>query len=155
MTESSRYIRTGFFDDFKGYDTLLISVDNHGLREMESALVELSKGILQFEFAALKLLDKRYHVEIKAYNDKNNTGLKKTDKGIFEWRLTQRNWDHFRQLLTTLIRNGKGGHQYLDSEANYYAEEADYIDLDSLQVIVSLNEYSLDFWKDHFDRSNC
>jgi hypothetical protein len=154
MTDISKYIRTGFYDDFKGYDTLLISVDIDGLLELENAFIQLSQGLPCFDFSTLKLLDKHYHVDIKAYTDENNSGLKQIDKGNFEWRLTQNNWNHFRDLLTGLHRNGKGGHQFLDSEANYYAEEANYIDLDSLQVVVSLNEYPFNFWEEHFARCN-
>ena len=39
MKADSKYIRMGFYEDFKGYDTVLISVDIHGLLEMEFALL--------------------------------------------------------------------------------------------------------------------
>ncbi len=154
MTDTSKHIRTGFYDDFKGYDTLLISVDINGLLEIENAFLQLSQGLECFDFSTLKLLDTKYHVDLKAYNGTNNIGLNQIDKGKFEWRLTKHIWNQFREMTTALYCNGKVGHQYLDSETNYFNAEENYIDTDSLQVVLSLNEYSLSFWQEHFDTCN-
>jgi len=147
MTDTSKHIRTGFYDDFKGYDTVLISVDINGLLEIENVLLELSNGLSSFDFSTLKSLDTKYCVEIKAYNDTNNIGLKQIDKGKFEWRLTKDKWNQFREMTTALYSNGTSGHQYLDSETGD-------LYLDSLQVVLSLDEYPLSFWKEHFDTCN-
>jgi hypothetical protein len=147
MTDTSKHIRTGFYDDFKGYDTVLISVDIHGLLEIENAFLQLSQGLSYFDFSTLKFLDTNYHVDIKAYNDTNNIGLKQLDKGKFEWRVSKDKWNQFREMATALYRNGTNGHQYLDAETGD-------IDLDSLQVVLSLDEYPLNFWKEHFDTCN-
>ena len=147
MTDTLKYIRTGFYDNFKGYDTVLISVDINGLLEVENAFLKLSQGLPHFDFSTLKLLDTKYHVVIKAYNDTNNIGLKQIDKGKFEWRLAKGKWNQFREMVTVLYRNGTSGHQYLDTETGD-------IDLDSLQVVLSLNEYPLSFWAEHFDICN-
>lgn len=154
MTDTSKHIRIGFYDDFKGYDTVLISVDINGLLEIENVFLELSQGLSCFDFSTLKLLDKKYHVDIKAYNDTNNIGLKQIDKGKFEWRLTKNIWSQFREMTTALYRNGNNGHQYLDFETNYFNSETNYIDTESLQVVLSLDEYSLSFWEEHFDTCN-
>jgi len=147
MTDTSKHIRTGFYDDFKGYDTVLISVDIHGLVEIENTFLKLSQGLSYFDFSTLKFLDNIYHVEIKAYNDTVNIGLKQIDKSKFEWRLTKDKWNQFREMTTALYRNGTNGHQYLDNETGD-------IYLGSLQVILSLDEYPLSFWKEHFDICN-
>ena len=154
MTDTSKHIRTGFYDDFKGYDTVLISVDINGLLEIENVFLELSQGLFCFDFSTLKLLDKKYHVDIKAYNDTNNIGLKQIDEGKFEWRLTKDIWNQFREMTTALYSNGNCGHQYLDSETNYFNSEKNYIDTERLQVVLSLDEYSLSFWEEHFDTCN-
>lgn len=154
MTDTSKYIRTGFYNDFKGYDTVLISADINGLLEIENAFIQLSQGLTCFDFFKLKLLDKYYHVDIKAYNDTNNVGLKQIDKGKFEWRLTKGIWNQFKEMTTALYRNGNRGHQYLDSETNYFNSEENYIDTNSLQVVLSLNEYPLSFWEEHFATCN-
>jgi len=59
-------------------------------------------------------------------------------------------------MTTVLYRNGNGngGHQYLDSETNYFYSEKNYIDTESLQVVHSLDEYSLRFWEEHFNTCN-
>lgn len=147
MTNTSKYIRTGFYDDFKGYDTVLICVNINGLLEIENILLQLAQGLFSFNFSDLKLLDKKYNVDIQAYNDTKNIGLKQIDKGKFEWRLTKDKWNQFRGMTTALYRNGTSGHQYLDAETGD-------IDLDSLQVVLSLDEYPLSFWLEHFDTCN-
>ncbi len=147
MTDTSKHIRTGFYDDFKGYDTVLISVDIHGLLEIENTFLQLSQGLSYFDFSTLKFLDTIYHVVIKAYSDTDNIGLKQIDKGKFAWRLTKDKWNQFREMTTALYRNGTKGHQYLDVETGD-------IDLDSLQVVLSLDEYPLSFWKEHFNSCN-
>ena len=147
MTDTSKHIRTGFYDDFKGYDTVLISVDIYGLLEIENAFLELSQGLPSFDFTTLKLLDTKFHVAIKAYNDTEDVGLKQIDKGKFEWRLTKDKWNKFREMTTALYRIGTNGHQYLDTETGD-------IDLDSLQVVLSFDEYPLSFWDENFDTCN-
>ena len=147
MTDTSKHIRTGFYDDFKGYDTILISVDINGLLEMEDAFIQLSQGLACFDFSTLKLLDTHYHVDIKAYNDTKNIGLKQIDNGKFEWRLTKDKWYQFREMTTALYRINASGHQYLDTETGD-------IDLDSLQVVLSFDEYPLSFWDEHFKANN-
>lgn len=147
MTDTSKYIRTGFFENVKGNDYVLISVDIQGLLEIEKAFLQLSKGSPLFDFSILKCLDQKYQVAIKAYNDTTNIGLKQIDKGRFEWRLTKIKWSQFREMATALFRIGKDGHQDLNTEAD---EE----DLHSLQVVLSLDEYQLSFWKVHFSTCN-
>lgn len=147
MIDTSKHIRTGFYDDFKSYDTVLICVDINGLLEIENVFLRLAQGLFSFDFSTLKLLDKKYSIDIKAYNDTKNIGLKHIDKGKFEWRLTKDKWSQFREMTTALYRNGTNGHQYLDTETGD-------IDLESLQVVLSLDEYPLSFWKEHFDTCN-
>ena len=147
MKDTSKHIRTGFYDDFKGYDTVLICVDINGLLEIENVFLQLAQGLFSFDFSTLKLLDKKYSIDIKAYSDTKNIGLKQMDKGKFEWRLTKDKWNQFREMTTALYRNGTNGHQYLDTETGD-------IDLDSLQVVLSLDEYPMSFWKEHFDTCN-
>jgi hypothetical protein len=142
-----KYIRIGFFDDFKGYDTVLISVDIHGLLEMEAAFMQLSQGLSLFEFSTLKYLDKKYSVDIKAFIGERNDGLGQIGKGKFEWGLTKDKWNQFREMLTALYSIGIAGHQYLDSESGDIA-------IDSLQVVLSFNEYPLSFWEEHFHLCN-
>jgi hypothetical protein len=154
MTDISKHIRTGFYEDFKGYDTVLISVDINGLLEIENAFLQLSQGLYMFDFSTLKYLDTKFHVDIKAFNNATNIGLNQIEKGKFEWRLNKEKWNLFGEMATAMYRNANGGHQYLDSETNHFDTEPNFIDLDSLQVVLSFNEYPLSFWQEHFDTCN-
>jgi hypothetical protein len=154
MTETFNYIRTGFYDDFRGYDTILISVDISGLLEIENVFLQLANGVPSFNFHTLKYLDPKFQINIQAFNGEANAGLKQIDKGKFEWRLKKEKWNQFREMATALYHNGTGGHQYLDFETNYFDTESNFIELDSLQVVLSLNEYPLSFWETHFAAGN-
>jgi len=50
-------------------------------------------------------------------------------------------------MATALYLNGKDGYQDLNTEA-------DDEDLHSLQIVLSLYEYQLSFWKVHFSTCN-
>jgi hypothetical protein len=154
MTQTSGYIRTGFFADFKGFDTVLISVDNNGLSEVESLFGRLADGTDQVDLLNLSLLDPVHRINIVAKNHKTNAGLIKDDNGNFLWLLTNTLWDQFRQMAASLNKTDKGGHHYLDSESNYFNAKKDYIDIASLQVILSLYEYPLSFWQDSANARN-
>jgi hypothetical protein len=99
-------------------------------------------------------LSNKYKIIITAFSCNENIGLKQICEGRFEWKLTKELWRHFREMTTALYRNGTHGHQYLDSEVNYFNSHTHHIDVTSLQVILSLEEYPFDFWKDHFDLYN-
>jgi hypothetical protein len=86
----------------------------------------------------LKLLDKKYSIKLKAFNDKDNVGLRQIKYDIYDWRLTSQKWGEFREKLTAMYSIGNNGHHYLDSDSK---ENKD------LQVIFSWNEYDLEFWK--------
>jgi len=133
----NKKICIGFFEDFSGEDSILISVDINGLLEMEGVFLKLADGLPDFNFSELNLLDKEFRISLIAYNDTQNNGLRHTASGQFEWRATKAKWNEFREKLTALYRNGNIGHQYLDCEP---ADNGD------LQVVFSLDEYSMSFW---------
>jgi hypothetical protein len=51
------------------------------------------------------------------------------------------------EMTTALHRISTSGHQYLDTESGD-------IDLESLQVVLSFDEYPLSFWEEHFKAIN-
>jgi len=145
MMNNTKHIRIGFFDNLKGEDSILISVDIHGLLEMEDIFVKLSNGLESYNFSKLKLLDKKHKIEIIAFNESRDIGLKRIEKNKYEWRLTKNKWNEFREKLTAMYRVEKVCHQYLDSDS---------VDNLDFQVIISLNEYALDWWKQYFKATN-
>ena len=140
MTTLKGQIRIGYFENFKGEDSILISVDINGLLELEDLFLKLAEGLNEFDFSQLNSLDSIFKLKIKAYNDKDNIGLKQTEPKTYEWKVSKEKWGVFRERITGLRMNVVSGHQYLDS---------DFVDNDDLQVIISLNEYPLTFWLKH------
>lgn len=133
----NKKICIGFFEDFSGEDSILISVDIYGLLEMEGIFLKLADGLSDFNFSDLNLLDKEFRINLIAYNDTRNNGLRRTANGQYEWRATKGKWNEFREKLTGMYRNGISGHQYLDSDS---ADNGD------LQVVFSWDEYPMSFW---------
>jgi hypothetical protein len=133
----NKKICIGFFEDFSGEDSILISVDIYGLLEMEGIFLKLADGLSDFNFSELNLLDKEFRINLIAYNDTQNSGLRRTANGQYEWRSTKAKWNQFSQKLTGMYRNGISGHHYLDSDS---ADNGD------LQVVFSWDEYPMNFW---------
>jgi len=133
----NKKICIGFFEDFSGEDSILISADIYGLLEMEGIFLKLADGLAEFNFSELNLLDKVFRINLIAYNDTQNSGLRRTANGQFEWRATKAKWNEFREKLTGMYRSGNGGHHYLDSDST---------DNGDLQVVFSLDEYPMSFW---------
>ncbi len=55
-----KYIRIGFFDNFRGEDSVLISVDIHGLLQLEELFDKLANNYNSFKIGDLKYIDKEY-----------------------------------------------------------------------------------------------
>ena len=133
----NKKICIGFFEDFSGEASILISVDIYGLLEMEGIFVKLADGLSDFNFSDLNLLDKEFRINLIAYNDAQNNGLRHTANGQYEWRATKEKWNEFREKLTGMYRNGISGHHYLDCDST---------DNGDLQVVFSFDEYPMSFW---------
>lgn len=137
MKSNQKHIRIGFIENFNGENSILTSVDIHGLLELEKVFLKLSENLTYFNFDKLTLLDNKYRISLKAFSDNENIGLLKTTHQNYEWRLTKEKWAEFRAKLTTMYRLGNGGHHYLDSDSKTNED---------LQVILSWKEYDIDFW---------
>ncbi len=137
MKSNQKHIRIGFFENFKGENSILISVDINGLLELEKVFLKLSKNLTDFNFNKLKLLDNKYQINLKAFSGNENIGLLKTSHENYDWRVTREKWGEFREKLTSMYRLGSGGHHYLDSNSKTNND---------LQVILSWDEYDIEFW---------
>lgn len=131
------YIRIGFFKDFEGEDSVLISADINGLAELKSVFHKLTNKNKTITTNNLNYLDKEHRILIKLVSGEKNEGLK-LNKHNYEWKLTPEKWRAFKEKASSLYKNSVKGHHYLDSDSN---ENTD------LQVKLSLNEYDLGFWK--------
>ncbi len=131
-----KHIKVGFFNDFKGEDSILISADIHGLLELESIFLMLTVKGKSFLLNQLETIDKNHKLPISLISGDIDKGLRKVED-YYEWNLTPEKWDEFRKKTSALYNNGTIGHQYLDSDS---------LDIFDLQVVLSLNEYNMDFW---------
>ena len=136
MTDE-KHIRIGFFNDFKGEDSILISADIYGLLELEKIFNQLSKKSTEFELSNTKFIDPEFNIGIKMSSTDLNSGLKQVN-GNYVWNLTKNKWSEIRDQASGLYKNGTNGHHYLDSESEIN---------DDLQIVLSLNEYDMGFWK--------
>lgn len=135
MTDK-KYIRIGFFENFKGADSVLIEADIYGLLELEDVLLNLAENKKECNTQDLKLLGSKHGLNIQMTPGNKNDGLKKSGD-TYIWTLTPEKWNDLREMTTVLIKNNAGGHQYLDLDTSPF---------DDLQVVLSFDEYGIDFW---------
>src|SRR5262245_60061191 len=107
----------GFFSDFKGEDSILISVDIHGLLDVEDVFLKMADGMEKIDFSHVRILDRQYRINLIAYCDDKNFGLRNIGNGKYEWRATKQKWNEFRVKLTMMYRDSNHGHHYLDSNS--------------------------------------
>lgn len=138
MEKEEKYIRIGYFDNFRGEDSILISADIYGLLELEKLFEKLSNNSSCVNLKELKYIDKNFCLDIIAFCDEENSGLIEIIPNYYEWRVSKEKWSDFRMKTTAIYRDSVIGRNYLDSNSN---ENKD------LQVVISLGEYSFDFWK--------
>ncbi|MES2447118.1 MAG: hypothetical protein V4546_08045 [Bacteroidota bacterium] len=137
MTTETPHIRIGHFNDFHGKNCLLISADIHGLLELEEVFLKLSNGLELYDFSTLKLLDKKFRINLIAFNGTHNSGIRKSRADNYEWIVTKEKWGHFRERVTGLYRIGNEGNRKLNSESE---------DEQEIEIIFSWNEYPLKLW---------
>lgn len=125
-------IYIGFFKDAQGKSSIQIAADIYGLIEMQKTFFRLSNGLDTFNFSDLPLLDKKIRINLVAYADTLDVGLKLTDNEIYEWRVTKEKWSEFRHNLIMMFENFKYKPIYLESNST------DKVDL---QVVFSLDEF--------------
>lgn len=128
-------IRIGFFEDFKGADTLLIDVDRDGLHALIEWLQEaLSSGRkAAISDCAGSAVQPGLHVALLRAAD--DTGLVRTAGTEFVWQRSAEGWAEVVDKLSAM----KSGacHQYLDGPR------------DDVHVIASIGEYGEAWWRRH------
>lgn len=130
IPKDKKYIRTGFFEAFKGEDSILIATDTYGLAELEEFFNRLAGGLGSAQMNQLKYTDMRHCLDITALCGSADTGMVRTDDGRYEWTLSAQKWREFKEKAAVLHRSGSG-YNYLDSGSPGNKD---------LQVVLSLNE---------------
>lgn len=125
-------IYIGFFEDSQGAGSIQIAADIYGLIEVQKVFLHLSNGLDSFHFADLPLLDKKIRINLIAYTDSLNVGLRAIDNETYEWRVTKEKWGEFRHNLILLFDSFKYLPLYFESNS---ANEKD------IQVVFSLDDF--------------
>ena len=72
MTTEAAHIRIAHFNDFQEEESVLISADIKGLLQLEDVFWKLSNELESFDFSNLKLLDKKFSINLVALIGINN-----------------------------------------------------------------------------------
>jgi hypothetical protein len=121
-------VRVGYFEDFKGSNTLLLDGDVEGLDELARSLNALAVGEREVVAVhSLSPVSAQHQVELHAHRSERDVGLSRTANG-FQWRRSSDGWAAVVEQILAVKHQGRC-HQYLDGPS------------DEVQVMVSSGEY--------------
>jgi hypothetical protein len=131
-------LRIGFFRDFKGQDSLLLSGDAAAHKRLLDICESLSSGALdRVRFQDLPFVRVFGVVSLIAERSPESSGLQFASDGQgFIWRLSGEDWKDVALRIAPLLHGGRG-HQYFD----YLGVQ------DDVQIIVSTGEYEEQWWQ--------
>ena len=128
-------IRVGFFEDFKGADTLLIDVNAEGLRGLITWVREVMPSSRQIPLNDCPGVTLQPGTHVQASCVRDDAGLLRTGERAFAWRRSEDGWTDVVDKLAAMQTGGC--HQYLDGPR------------DDVQVIASIGEYGDEWWCRH------
>jgi hypothetical protein len=121
-------VRLGYFEDFKGDNTLLLDGDADGLGELARILGALAVGERHVvSVHSLPFVSAENQVELHAHRSPRDIGVSKTVDG-FQWRRSPEGWAAVVEQILAVREQGRC-HQYLDAPS------------DDVTVMVSSGEY--------------
>ena len=128
-------IRVGFFDDFKGADTLLIDVNADGLRCLIAWIREVMSSGRQIALSECPGVTLQAGTRVEASCVRDDAGLLRTATSAFVWQRSAEGWTDVVDKLAAMETGGC--HQYLDGLR------------DDVRVIASIGEYDDEWWSRH------
>jgi hypothetical protein len=137
MVRAMGSIRVGFFEGFKGADTLLIDVDSEGLRGLIAWFREVMSSDRKIELSACPGINLQSGVRVEAVRSLEDAGLLRTAEREFLWQRSEDGWTDIVELLAALETGA--GHQYLRGPR------------DDVQAMASIGEYGDEWWDRHGD----
>jgi hypothetical protein len=128
-------IRVGFFEDFKGADTLLVDVDHEDVNALIAWLQEAPSAGRKTTISDCprSVVQSGLHVELLQAAD--DTGLVRTAATAFVWRRSEEGWAEVVDKLAAMKTGAC--HQYLEGPRN------------DLQMMASIGEYGEPWWRRH------
>ena len=127
------FIRIGFFEGFKGADTLLLDIDHDGLQSLIAWLRVVTAAGRNTTIGDCPgaVVQSGLHVEV--LGAANDEGLVRISGRQFAWRRSEDGW---AEIIDKLAAMGPGDcHQYLDGPH------------DGVQVMASIGEYGDAWWR--------
>jgi hypothetical protein len=128
-------IRVGFFEGFKGADTLLIDVNAGGLRGLITWLHEVMSSRRPIPLTDCPGVALQPGTDVQAFCVCDDAGLLRTGERAFAWHRSADGWTDVVDKLAAMQTGGC--HQYLDGLR------------DDVQVIASIGEYGDEWWRRH------
>jgi hypothetical protein len=143
VIQQDNKIYSGYFPDFKFNDTILFWGSPNAFAEFAKLFRKIiNSNEVGINFEDLPLFVKG-NIDVHLKLLPQAKGMKRIDKKTFEWGLSTKECEVFADNCEGLSQNkldNGGGHYYLDCDA-----------LDDVQVMASVGEYSLEFFKSHGD----
>lgn len=128
-------IRVGFFEDFKGADTLLIDVDAEGLALLTNWIGGVKTSRRGIALEECPDVTREPRVDVRACCVPDDRGLLRTAEKLFVWERSEEGWTEIVDKLSAMLTGA--GHQHLDGPN------------DDVQVMASIGEYGDDWWRRH------
>lgn len=127
-------IRVGFFEDFKGADTLLLDVDREGLNALIAWLqtVAASGRKIAIDQCPGAVVQSGLHVDLSRCAERH-TGVVRTAGTELPWQRSEEGWADVIDKLAAM--ESGAGHQYLEPA------------IDAVQVMASIGEYGDSWWR--------
>jgi hypothetical protein len=128
-------IRVGFFEDFKGEDTLLIDVDAEGLSDLIAWLRDVMSSDRKVLLSACPGVSLQADLRVEVFRSRDDAGLLRTAETAFIWQRSEDGWTDIVELLAPM--DSGACHQYLEGPR------------DDVHVIASIGEYGDEWWNRH------
>ena len=85
-------IRVGFFEDFKGEDTLLIDVDAAGLSDLIAWLRDVMSSDRKVSLSACRGVSLQAALRVEVFRSRDDAGLLRTAETAFVWQRSEDGW---------------------------------------------------------------
>lgn len=135
-------VRMGFFREFKGRNVVLLSGSRLAMAKLASSLRRLEeRGAEPNALHSLPFVEALENVRLTAYPAGAEEYLRREDgdQTTFHWRLKPEGWLEAAEKIEVVGATSGAGHAYLSTLGG----------ADDVCVMVSVGEYSDEWWRTH------
>jgi hypothetical protein len=139
-------IYLGFFPKWGYGETMIMfSGERIAIKKLKDLFLDLANGeLIEIRFDKLKFIKAYQGIELYGFVSEKEEYIKNVaGDNVFYWTLPKSKWEDFASLISgfndkDIEQLGHGVHQYLDTFTT-----------DNLDIMVSVDEYSEDWWDRH------